>query len=165
MDLRIFALIFALLSSNAFAGLFDNQSKSQFVPVDQAFAFDFQQSENQLNLNWQIKPGYYLYRQQIKLNPAQAELAPLELPKGSWHEDEFYGKTEIYTQHLNLPVTIHTAAKGATISVTYQGCAEAGFCYPPETRVVPLSEVVAGSDDTSPHPGPLPQERGNRAIS
>jgi thiol:disulfide interchange protein DsbD len=150
MDLRIFALIFALFSSHAFAGLFDNQSKSQFVPVDQAFAFDFQQSENQLNLNWQIKPGYYLYRQQIKLNPAQAELAPLDLPKGTWHEDEFYGKTEIYTRQLNLPVTIHTAAKGATVSVTYQGCAEAGFCYPPETRVVPLSEVVAASGTPAP---------------
>lgn len=149
MALRIFALIFALFSSHAFAGLFDNQSKSQFVPVDQAFAFDFQQSENQLNLNWQIKPGYYLYRQQIKLNPAQAELAPLELPKGTWHEDEFYGKTEIYTQRLNLPVTVKSAAKGATVSVTYQGCAEAGFCYPPETRVVPLSEVVASADSPS----------------
>jgi thiol:disulfide interchange protein DsbD len=160
MALRIFALILALFSSHAFAGLFDNQSKSQFVPVDQAFTFDFQQSGQQLNLNWQIKPGYYLYRQQIKVTPAQAELAPLELPKGSWHEDEFYGKTEIYTERLNLPVNIHNAAKGATVSVTYQGCAEAGFCYPPETRVVPLSEVVA--EASGPHP--LPQERGQTSA-
>lgn len=150
MALRIFALVFALFSTHAFAGLFDNQSKSQFVPVDQAFAFDFQQSDHQLNLNWQIKPGYYLYRQQIKLTPAQAELAPMELPKGTWHEDEFYGKTEIYTQQLNLPVNIQTAAKGATISVTYQGCAEAGFCYPPETRIVPLSEVLPAANTPAP---------------
>ncbi|WP_151994129.1 protein-disulfide reductase DsbD [Buttiauxella massiliensis] len=150
MALRIFALIFALFSSHAFAGLFDNQSKSQFVPVDQAFAFDFQQSDHQLNLNWQIKPGYYLYRQQIKVNPAQAELAPPELPKGTWHEDEFYGKTEIYTQQLNLPITIEKATKGATVSVTYQGCAEAGFCYPPETRVVPLSEVLPTANSSAP---------------
>ncbi|RJT23408.1 protein-disulfide reductase DsbD [Buttiauxella izardii] len=164
MALRIFALIFALFSSHAFAGLFDNQSKPQFVPVDQAFAFDFQQSENQLNLNWQIKPGYYLYRQQIKINPSQTELAPLELPKGTWHEDEFYGKTEIYTERLNLPVTVKSAAKGATVSVTYQGCAEAGFCYPPETRVVPLSEFVA-VDEGRPHPNPLPQEREQTSSS
>jgi len=150
MALRIFALIFALFSSHAFAGLFDNQSKSQFVPVDQAFAFDFQQSDHQLNLNWQIKSGYYLYRQQIKVNPAQAELAPPELPKGTWHEDEFYGKTEIYTQQLNLPITIQKANKGATVSVTYQGCAEAGFCYPPETRVVPLSEVLPTANSSAP---------------
>jgi thiol:disulfide interchange protein DsbD len=157
MALRIFALIFALLSSPAFAGLFDSQGKTQFVPVDRAFAFDFQQSGGQLDLNWQIKPGYYLYRQQIKLNPAQAELATLALPKGTWHEDEFYGKTEIYTERLNLPVILNSASKGATLSVTYQGCAEAGFCYPPETRVVPLSEV-AGAAATEGRPGPIPAE-------
>ena len=161
MALRIVALIFALFSTHAFAGLFDNQSKSQFVPVDQAFAFDFQQSDHQLKLNWQIKPGYYLYRQQIKLTPAQAELAPLELPKGNWHEDEFYGKTEIYTQQLNLPVTIQTAANGATVSVTYQGCAEAGFCYPPETRVVPLNEVVVSAEGRL-HPNRLPLSAGEK---
>ncbi|MEL4013164.1 protein-disulfide reductase DsbD [Dryocola clanedunensis] len=163
MALRIFTLIFLLFSTQTFAGLFDNQGKSQFVPVDQAFAFDFQQSGSQLNLNWQIKPGYYLYRQQIKLNPAQAEIAPPALPKAAWHEDEFYGKTEIYTDKLNLPVTVNAAAKGATLSVTYQGCAEAGFCYPPETKTVPLSEVVA-SEESRPHPTPLPQERGQTSA-
>ena len=145
MALRILTLIFLLFSSQTFAGLFDSQGKTQFVPVDRAFAFDFQQSGSQLNLNWQIKPGYYLYRQQIKLNPKQAELAPLSLPKGALHEDEFYGKTEIYTDSLNLPITVSSATKGATLSVTYQGCAEAGFCYPPETRVVPLSAVTPSS--------------------
>lgn len=145
MALRILTLIFLLFSTQTFAGLFDSQGKTQFVPVDRAFAFDFQQSGSQLNLNWQIKPGYYLYRQQIKLNPKQAKLAPLSLPKGALHEDEFYGKTEIYTDSLNLPITVNSAAKGATLSVTYQGCAEAGFCYPPETRVVPLSAVTPSS--------------------
>lgn len=164
MALRILTLVFLLLSSPTFAGLFDAQSGPKFVPVDQAFAFDFQQSGSQLNLNWQIKPGYYLYRQQIKLNPAQAELATFELPKGTWHEDEFYGKTEIYTRQLNLPLRVQSAVKGATLSVTYQGCAEAGFCYPPETRVVPLSEVVASAEGR-PHSSPLPQERGQTDAS
>ncbi|NIY47545.1 protein-disulfide reductase DsbD [Cedecea colo] len=150
MALRILTLIFLFFSTQTFAGLFDGQGKTQFVPVDRAFAFDFQQSDSQLNLNWQIKPGYYLYRQQIKLNPAQAELAPLNLPQGALHEDEFYGKTEVYTNSLNLPITVNSADKGATVSVTYQGCAEAGFCYPPETRVVPLSVV-------SPHSNSLPE--------
>ncbi|WP_435951819.1 protein-disulfide reductase DsbD [Dryocola sp. BD626] len=158
MALRILTLIFLLFSTQTFAGLFDNQGKTQFVPVDQAFAFDFQQSGSQLNLNWQIKPGYYLYRQQIKLSPAQATLAEITMPKAAWHEDEFYGKTEIYTESLNLPVTVKSAEKGATVSVTYQGCAEAGFCYPPETRVVPLSAVVAG-EEGRPHPDPLAREQ------
>ncbi|AJZ87768.1 thiol:disulfide interchange protein precursor [Klebsiella michiganensis] len=142
MALRIITLVLLLCSSQAFAGLFDAQNKTQFVPVDQAFAFDFQQAEHKLTLGWQIKPGYYLYRQQIKVVPASADIAPLAIPRGTWHEDEFYGKTEIFTQRLNLPITVNAASKGASISVTYQGCAEAGFCYPPETRVVPLSAVA-----------------------
>ncbi|WP_395489719.1 protein-disulfide reductase DsbD [Cedecea davisae] len=158
MALRILTLVLLLCSSQAFAGLFDGQNKTQFVPVDQAFAFDFQQSEHQLTLNWQIKPGYYLYRQQIKVQPASADIAPLSAPKGSWHEDEFYGKTEIFTDQLSLPVTINSASKGSTLSVTYQGCAEAGFCYPPETRVVPLSAVAPLAQSDSAMSSPLSPE-------
>ncbi len=150
MALRILTLILLLFSAQTFAGLFDGQGKTQFVPVDQAFAFDFQQAHGQLSLNWQIKPGYYLYRQQIKLSPAQAELAPPQMPKALWHEDEFYGKTETYKDSLTLPVTVNFAQKGATVSVTYQGCAEAGFCYPPETRVVPLSAVSGKAAPSAP---------------
>ncbi|MBS0849102.1 protein-disulfide reductase DsbD [Citrobacter sp. JGM124] len=146
MTLRIITFILLLCSSQAFAGLFDGANRSQFVPADQAFAFDFQQKDHQLTLSWHIKPGYYLYRQQIKVVPEKAQLAPLELPPGIWHEDEFFGKTEIFTEALSLPLTIMSAEKGATLSITYQGCAESGFCYPPETRDVPLSQVIAVSN-------------------
>ena len=138
MAQRIFTLILLLCSTTAFAGLFDATGRSSFVPADQAFIFDFQQHQHDLTLNWQVKEGYYLYRQQIHVTPAQATIGKLTLPKGEMHEDEFYGKTEIYRQRLNLPLDINAAAKGATLTVTYQGCADAGFCYPPETKVVPL---------------------------
>ncbi|PDO86508.1 protein-disulfide reductase DsbD [Kosakonia sacchari] len=143
MAQRIFTLILLLCSTTAFAGLFDATGRSSFVPADQAFIFDFQQHQHDLTLNWQVKEGYYLYRQQIHVTPAQATIGALTLPKGEMHEDEFYGKTEIYRQRLNLPLDINAAAKGATLTVTYQGCADAGFCYPPETKVVPLMEVAA----------------------
>ncbi|MEN0585975.1 MULTISPECIES: protein-disulfide reductase DsbD [unclassified Kosakonia] len=145
MAQRIFTLILLLCSTTAFAGLFDAPGRSSFVPADQAFIFDFQQHQHDLTLNWQVKEGYYLYRQQIHVTPAQATIGALTLPKGEMHEDEFYGKTEIYRQRLNLPLDINAAAKGATLTVTYQGCADAGFCYPPETKVVPLIEVAAAT--------------------
>ena len=145
MAQRIFTLILLLCRTTAFAGLFDATGRSSFVPADQAFIFDFQQHQHDLTLNWQVKEGYYLYRQQIHVTPAQATIGKLTLPKGEMHEDEFYGKTEIYRQRLNLPLDINAAAKGATLTVTYQGCADAGFCYPPETKVVPLMEVAAAT--------------------
>ncbi|EGT5737721.1 protein-disulfide reductase DsbD, partial [Cronobacter dublinensis subsp. dublinensis] len=141
MAQRILTLILLFCSVHASAGLFSQQNASQFVPADQAFAFDFQQQKDALTLNWQIKPGYYLYRQQIRVTPANARVASPVLPAGEWHEDEFFGKSEIYRDMLRVPVTVEQASTGATLTVTYQGCADAGFCYPPETRSVPLSAV------------------------
>lgn len=139
----IFILFTTLFSLNAAASLF-GQNGNHFGTVDQAFAFDFNQQANTLTLSWQVKPGYYLYRQQIKISANGAKLADFTLPEGTPHEDEFYGKTEIYPESLTLPLVLQQADKGATVSVTYQGCAAAGFCYPPETRSVPLNEVKAG---------------------
>ncbi|MBJ9112715.1 protein-disulfide reductase DsbD [Citrobacter sp. FDAARGOS_156] len=161
MAQRILTLILLLCSTSTFAGLFDSPGRSQFVPADRAFIFDFQQNQHDLNFSWQVKDGYYLYRKQISITPSQADIAEVKLPPGVWHEDEFYGKSEIYRKQLNVPVTINQAASGATLTVTYQGCADAGFCYPPETKTVPLSEVSAGAA-ASPASAPAtadPQEK------
>ena len=143
MAQRFLTLVLLLCSTSAFAGLFDAPGRSNFVPADQAFAFDFQQNQHDVNLTWQVKEGYYLYRKQVSVTPANAQIAPLQMPKGEWHNDEFYGKSEIYRQQLTVPVELTQAAQGATLTVTYQGCADAGFCYPPETKTVPLNAVEA----------------------
>jgi len=143
---RLITLLLALfICLQAHASLFSDPSTRRFVPVDQAFTFDFDQQGAQLNLHWKVKSGYYLYRQQIHITPQNATIAPLTLPAGQPHEDEFFGKSEIYPEDLTLPVTLQQAARGASLSVTYQGCAAAGFCYPPETRTVPLNAVAASS--------------------
>ncbi|PKH22406.1 protein-disulfide reductase DsbD [Enterobacterales bacterium CwR94] len=144
-----------LLSGYAGANFFSQNNTSQFVPVNQAFAFDFQQQQDTLTLSWKVKPGYYLYRQQFQFTPKDAQLAPVSLPKGTDHEDEFFGKTEVYPQDLSLPLTLLRADNNASVTVTYQGCAEAGFCYPPETRVVPLSAVAASSSTPASAPPTL----------
>lgn len=153
MAQRIFALLFfiffASFSNVASASLFGKSASSQFVPVDQAFAFDFAQQANTLSLSWQVKPGYYLYRQQISVTSEGATLGEWSMPAGKPHEDEFYGKTEIYPESLTLTLPIHLAGEGATVNVTYQGCAEAGFCYPPETRSVPLNPVAQNTAQPS----------------
>ncbi|WP_428945000.1 protein-disulfide reductase DsbD [Pantoea sp. FN060301] len=144
----IFLLLAALAGSSANASLFGQSSSSQFVPVSQAFAFDFTQQADRLTLSWQVKPGYYLYRQQFKISAQGAQLADWQLPPGKAHEDEFYGKTEIFPESLTLPLTLRQANQGATVTVTWQGCAAAGFCYPPETRTIPLDEVAAARAST-----------------
>lgn len=154
MDQRLIKLILLLCSlfflpTAAQASLFGQNAGNQFVPVDQAFAFDFKQQEHKLDLSWQIKSGYYLYRQQIKIEPRQATLNDFTLPTGIEHHDEFYGKTAIFKDALTLNLLLQNADKGASLIVTYQGCAEAGFCYPPETKTIPLDSVAPLNADAS----------------
>ncbi len=73
----------------------------------------------------------------------------MQLPQGVWHEDEFYGKSEIYRDRLTLPVTINRRVR-SDVNCHLPGCADAGFCYPPETKTVPLSEVVANNAASQP---------------
>lgn len=147
MDHRILRLLFLicslfLLPLHAQASLFNQTANPQFVPVDQAFNFDFQQQGPNLSLNWKIRDGYYLYRDKIELVGDQAQLAAFILPKGIEHHDEFFGDTQVYEKQLNLSVPLRQASGQASLKVSYQGCAVAGFCYPPETRLIPLSEVA-----------------------
>ncbi len=164
----IFLLVISLFSVNASVSLFGQNSNSQFAPVNQAFIFNFSQKNDQLMLGWQVKPGYYLYRQQIKISVQGATLAQWELPAGKPHEDEFYGKTEIYPDSLMLPFTIEQGGDGSQMTVTYQGCAAAGFCYPPETRSVPLNSVAAHSSAPAPAPSAAvsaaPETRSDNAL-
>ncbi|MCW2486461.1 protein-disulfide reductase DsbD [Candidatus Symbiopectobacterium sp. NZEC127] len=121
---------------------------SRFLTVDRAFAFDFQQQQETLTLRWQIHPGYYLYRDKISLAPGQAVLGDMSLPAGLPHKDDFFGEVAIFRDSLTVTVPITQSTAGATVRVTYQGCADAGFCYPPETREIPLSAVTAGHQPT-----------------
>ncbi|KTL59490.1 thiol:disulfide interchange protein [Photorhabdus laumondii subsp. laumondii] len=141
--LMLFLLLCSpLLTPAAANALFEQPGQNPYLPVDQAFMFDFQQKGDKLTLDWQIKPGYYLYHKQLHIEPQQATLGKITLPQGTAHRDEFFGETEVYFQQLIVNVPVTKANNNSNIVVTYQGCAAAGYCYPPETRLVPLSAVI-----------------------
>lgn len=160
MAARIIRLLFlavTLFSLQAQASLFSNlNSTPKFVTVDQAFGFDFNQNGSSLVLKWTIKPGYYLYRQKIAVTPDNVSLGPITMPVGKDHQDEFFGKSQIYTKDIQVPVMLKNAGPNASVKVSYQGCAAAGFCYPPETRVVPIS---AFSTSSQPTVAPVPDSQ------
>lgn len=134
------------------ASLFGGSDTPHFVTVDQAFNFDFAQKGSDLNLNWQIRDGYYLYRQKIEIVANNATLAAYVLPSGLAHHDEFFGDSEIYKNVLQVAIPLREAKANAKVRVTYQGCAAAGFCYPPETREIPLAEVAADTNTAAAAP-------------
>jgi thioredoxin:protein disulfide reductase len=96
-----------------------------------------------------IADGYYLYRAKIEVKAESPDLvitAPM-LPKGIVKNDPFLGTQETYEQQVEATVGYTRFDAGAhplELKVTYQGCAKAGLCYPPITKVIfPHHELPA----------------------
>jgi thiol:disulfide interchange protein DsbD len=114
-----------------------------FLPVEQAFQFSASRPDaGRVALRWVIADGYYLYRQRLHIAGANGTTvtgAP-QLPQGLDHDDEYFGHQQIYRQELEalVPVTTGNGAP-AELTVSYQGCADAGLCYPPQTQTLALT--------------------------
>ena len=106
-----------------------------YLPVDQAFQFTALQDNEQLLLRWQIAPGYYLYRDRIKIRQADLVLSVV-LPEGVKKQDETFGLVQVFYGLLELTVPLSDGL--GPVQIEYQGCAEAGLCYPPRWQSVPL---------------------------
>lgn len=130
---------FAQIPDGGFADPFGDTP--QFLPVEEAFAFDYKQQNDALVITFDIADGYYLYKKQFKTATKNATVGPLSLPAGDEKEDEFFGLSEVYHQSLTFTIPIEQAAPDSTVKIRYQGCADAGFCYPATTKVVYLEAV------------------------
>lgn len=141
---RLFILLCLLVSAVAQAGNNPFEVKPDFLPVGKAFVFTSQRLDSgETQLYWQIAEGYYLYQQRLKLDGlADAHKPPL--PEGEAHSDEFFGAQQVYRQGLELKIPAGASGK---IKVGWQGCADAGLCYPPQSLEVDLggSPALAGN--------------------
>ncbi|MGR5246173.1 protein-disulfide reductase DsbD [Vibrio sp. PNB23_22_6] len=126
-------------------------SNDSFVSVDQAFPFNFYQQNDKLLLDWQVREGYYLYQERLSIAGENVSLGKLKIENGTPHKDEFFGDVHIYTDPLFVNVPLQNWQEGARVVVQYQGCAKAGFCYPPETRVIPISAFTSTGSGSDPN--------------
>ena len=108
-------------------------NQQDFLPVEEAFRFEVMDDVEPNILVWQIADKHYLYRHRLGVTDANGETVPIEYPEGLPHSDEFFGDTQIYRQLLQLTLDANAQRP---LEVTYQGCADAGLCYPPQTVTV-----------------------------
>ena len=127
--------------------------ESDLLPVEQAFVLSADApTADRIVLRWKIADGYYLYKHRIsvKADPAFAAQA-LQLPKGDKHKDEFFGEVETYRGTLSATLPGRAGPARVELQIKYQGCADAGICYPPETRKLSVSlpgvAPAAGNDE------------------
>lgn len=173
------------LSHSAYA-LFGNNdqgleldSANSFVPVDQAFPFNYYQQDGKVLIDWQVKEGYYLYQHSLDFAGQNLAIGPVEMENGQPYQDEFFGEVSIYTQPLFVQVPLQSYQDGSQLVVKYQGCAKAGFCYPPEIRVIDIEPFTPSTDvatntasnsaktevSTQPTSTPIAEERSADPVS
>ena len=136
------------------------KSDADFLPADQAFVFSAAStSRDRVQLRWDIADDYYLYRDKVtvKTSAAGVQLGSVSIPGGEKQHDEYFGEQVVFHAQLLADVPV-VAAAGVTevpLEITYQGCADAGLCYPPikKTVVVQLAAAtVAAAADGAPAP-------------
>ena len=108
-------------------------------------------------VRFEIAKGYYLYRDKFRFSvePASVQLGAPSLPKGEPKVDDTFGAVEVYYQQVQilLPVTRNSSGTlPLTLSVSSQGCADAGVCYPPQRQTLSV-ELPDPSTAAQPSPG------------
>jgi len=119
------------------------------LPVDEALAVSAEAvAPGRIEIRWAIADGYYLYRHRMGARVEHGFKAdPLQLPAGRRHTDEFFGEVETYRRQVTGVLT-GAAADGVgmlQVEVKYQGCADAGICYPPQTRTLQVALPRGGA--------------------
>ena len=141
---RLFFFLLLLVAgfSQAHASEDPFAQKPDFLPVAKAFVFSSEDlPSGETRLQWKIADKYYLYKKRFTFDGLDAAHTP-ELPKGLEHSDEFFGATEVYRD--NVALVIPAGASGQ-VKVSWQGCADAGLCYPPQSRTIDLGGMQSAA--------------------
>ncbi|MEW6340086.1 MAG: protein-disulfide reductase DsbD [Pseudomonadota bacterium] len=124
-------LLFVLTSLAAHA-----VDESDLLPPDQAFPLKVTLSApQQVVLDFDTHPGYYLYRDRFSFAADGVPIKPDRMPPGELKNDPTFGMVTVYHRPVQFRIALPRAiAASVVLSVTSQGCADLGVCYPPQTR-------------------------------
>jgi thiol:disulfide interchange protein DsbD len=125
------------------------RAETEFLEPEKAFVFSAQMaSPDTLELHYRVAPGYYMYRERfgIAISPADATtLGQAVYPKGEVKYDPTFEKDmEVFHKDVTIRVPVGAGGQPFTLTLTGQGCADAGLCYPPMDSTVKLTPVAGG---------------------
>jgi len=146
--LALVALLPALSGAQGLLG--GRGGEEEFLHPDVAFRLSADADGGEaVALTWVIADDYYLYRHRVAVRTETPGFAVEEvrLPDGKKKTDEFFGEVEVYYGQLDAVALLQRPADADTVElkVTYQGCADAGLCYPPITKTLTVSLPPPGT--------------------
>ncbi|MBE0487500.1 MAG: protein-disulfide reductase DsbD [Halomonas sp.] len=152
-------LVLMLLPLATQAQWFSSSNSRDFLPVLEAFQPQAWHDGETLYVGMEVTPEHYLYRHQFAVESDAVTLGEPEVPGGEFTSDEFLGDVYVFRDDMVFEVPLEERASGVfPLTVTFQGCADAGLCYPPERvdleapeREAPraFAALVGGNGNTS----------------
>ena len=108
---------------------------ADFLPVEEAFQVSGYRSGDAVTLIWTIAPDYYLYGHKFRIMDGDTELTEsTEFNPGTLQTDEYFGEVEVH----RYQAIAELQREVPELTVQYQGCADAGLCYPVQTTQLQL---------------------------
>ena len=128
-------LVSILLPNALYANLFGGDEpiapELAFIPEIESVDTD------SLFVQFEIVDGYYLYRDKNKFtaNDTNVNTGAPEFAEAIVINDDFFGEQAIFrdSTRIEIPYTAKPGVSRFELSVTFQGCADIGLCYPPTT--------------------------------
>ncbi|MBR7890103.1 protein-disulfide reductase DsbD [Marinomonas sp. A79] len=151
---------FVALFSTLFLSVNAHADTTFLTPAE---AFVVQVDDNKRDVTWTIAEGYYLYEAQVKVSLTTPALSdsqtalPFEFTTTpEIKDDPNFGRVKVFHQTMGIRIAPlieltngNTNDKTSDIKVTYQGCAEAGLCYPPQTITISSADSIPSADSIS----------------
>jgi thiol:disulfide interchange protein DsbD len=140
-----FAKSNSTLSSNVLG------TQDEFLPVSEAFKPSYTIAQGKLVLHWQIADGYYLYEERFKFRPDEGiQLTPTYTPGKMKYDDLFERETMVHYHEVSASFDLAGIDKTFNLKLEYQGCADAGLCYPPQKLTLAVDPASAAVTEAKP---------------
>lgn len=133
-------------------------TEGELLEPEQAFRFSAAVADpSTLEVRFKIADGYYMYRDKFKfaIAPAGVTLGTPQVPPGKIKQDEFFGRVATFRNDVVIKLPLNRAdpaTQAVTLTVTSQGCADAGVCYSPVEQTAKLTLPAAAAAPASAAP-------------
>ena len=113
------------------------ENNQRVLPIAEAFPWYVSEAEpGQFHVVFNPAPEHYLYRHafgfRLRTGDEEAQIE-FRLPPGLEKTDQFFGDIVAYYEHVAAELDIgRDIPAGALLLIEFQGCADWGFCYPPQ---------------------------------
>jgi len=168
-------LSFAMILFSSLAAFQTHAAEDEFLDPGKAFQFAAKMRDAQTaEVSYKIADGYHMYRERFKFEAKEATLGEPVFPQGKMeYDDTFQKNVEVYRNAVTILVPVKSGATNFTLSVTGQGCADKGLCYPPmqsdaslsTTTIVPATTVPASVAASGPVSAPAASQEAASAAT